>query len=400
MVIDSIESLANVTSGVVTGLQPLFEIVGLLVNVFNALPDEVQVLIGAFLGVSTTVNTVTGTFNSAIDTFNSVRTATTGLADNISDLATRYPLLAGAVGSVAAAYAGWEVGKWLGEHTALGDHTYALVEAIGEWILALRGVNDELANTNALERASGHLQDISERTGIAVTSMEEFNAAVDDGRLVFDQATQKWIAASDSMRALDDSATASAGGIKELGDGGDQASDALDTVGDSAEDAGRKANDSARGVGTLEGSLQELSKYEHLELAVSLQIAQLEADAAVAEASIESLGDTIQSTGDLLSTLFGELGNPDLGYWDRELIYEQIEKENAARQESLEMQRELTQATIDYYAARTDAISQGDSIVSVDGAGLQPHLEGFMWEILRAIQVRVNQDGLEMLLGV
>jgi len=35
----------------------------------------------------------------------------------------------------------------------------------------------------------------------------------------------------------------------------------------------------------------------------------------------------------------------------------------------------------------------------VDGAGLQPHLEAFMWEILRTIQVRVNQDGLEMLLG-
>jgi len=35
----------------------------------------------------------------------------------------------------------------------------------------------------------------------------------------------------------------------------------------------------------------------------------------------------------------------------------------------------------------------------VDGAGLQPHLEAFMWEILQTIQVRVNQDGLEMLLG-
>ena len=34
-----------------------------------------------------------------------------------------------------------------------------------------------------------------------------------------------------------------------------------------------------------------------------------------------------------------------------------------------------------------------------NGDGLQPHLEAFMWEILEAIQVRVNADGYEMLLG-
>ena len=38
-------------------------------------------------------------------------------------------------------------------------------------------------------------------------------------------------------------------------------------------------------------------------------------------------------------------------------------------------------------------------MIKVDGAGLQPHLEAFMWEVLKAIQVRVNADGLKMLLG-
>ena len=49
--------------------------------------------------------------------------------------------------------------------------------------------------------------------------------------------------------------------------------------------------------------------------------------------------------------------------------------------------------------AQTRAIDKGDSIIKVDGAGLQPHLEAFMWEILRQIQIRVNQDGLKLLLG-
>ena len=55
---------------------------------------------------------------------------------------------------------------------------------------------------------------------------------------------------------------------------------------------------------------------------------------------------------------------------------------------------------IEQLRAQTRAVDRGDSIIKVDGAGLQPHLEAFMWEILKTIQVRVNQDGLAMLLGV
>ena len=39
------------------------------------------------------------------------------------------------------------------------------------------------------------------------------------------------------------------------------------------------------------------------------------------------------------------------------------------------------------------------ALIKIDGAGLQPHLEAFMWEILRTIQTRVNADGLKLLLG-
>jgi hypothetical protein len=36
----------------------------------------------------------------------------------------------------------------------------------------------------------------------------------------------------------------------------------------------------------------------------------------------------------------------------------------------------------------------------VDGAGLQPHLEAIMFEILEALQVRVNAEGGDLLLGL
>ena len=80
-------------------------------------------------------------------------------------------------------------------------------------------------------------------------------------------------------------------------------------------------------------------------------------------------------------------------------IEDQIEKENQRRQEALNMQKKLVEAQIAQIRAQTQALEKGDSIIKVDGAGLKPHLEAFMREILRTIQVRVNADGLKMLLG-
>ncbi len=39
-------------------------------------------------------------------------------------------------------------------------------------------------------------------------------------------------------------------------------------------------------------------------------------------------------------------------------------------------------------------------MIKVDGTGLQPHLEAFMFEILNAIQVRANAEGANFLVGL
>jgi hypothetical protein len=105
--------------------------------------------------------------------------------------------------------------------------------------------------------------------------------------------------------------------------------------------------------------------------------------------------------GDLLGGLFALFkGYDTLSYAAIRAIESQIELENKRRQQALDLQKRLTEAQIEQMKARTKAIERSDALIKVDGAGLQPHLEAFMWEILRTIQVKVNQDGLEMLLGI
>lgn len=148
---------------------------------------------------------------------------------------------------------------------------------------------------------------------------------------------------------------------------------------------------------------EELAKMGHaetlkrIEQQTAVMVANIQADAQRIQAAYESLNTTIQSTGDLLGSLYGQLG--DMSGADYMLVKDQIELENERRQEALDLQKELTRAQIDEMRARTQAMVNGDALIKIDGAGLQPHLEAFMWEILRTIQTRVNQDGMQLLVG-
>lgn len=243
--------------------------------------------------------------------------------------------------------------------------------------------NKMLANLTASEKAAaaskdlaGAQADVSKNTGKVVPIIDALTGAV----IGFEQ-----------------NMTAGARGLTELGKSSSTATDALTKSKTQAEQAAKAAREYA-----LE--LEKLASNERIKLIeakVQLNVAQVEADTRRIEAVIDSLNVGIESTGTLLGGLFDNL--TDLASKPattaQRLIEEQIQQENELRLQEFELQKELTQAQIENLRAQAKALSNGDALIKVDGAGLQPHLEAFMWEILRAVQVRVNQDGLELLVG-
>ncbi|MDD2927059.1 hypothetical protein [Rhodoferax sp.] len=161
---------------------------------------------------------------------------------------------------------------------------------------------------------------------------------------------------------------------------------------DKAAEASKKWNEEV-------ARMDHAEKLKLIEQQTTITTARIQADAQTVKSAYESINVTIQSTGDLLGKLYGQLGNMNLSGTDYYLIRDQIEAESEARAEALKLQNELTRATIDEIKARTQSMLNGDAMIKIQGDGLQPHLEAFMWEILKAVQVRVNKDGLEMLLG-
>ena len=177
------------------------------------------------------------------------------------------------------------------------------------------------------------------------------------------------------------------GGLSVLGSGMDKTKD--------------KAKDAAKESDNFRIKMEEIASNErikNIEAYVSLNVADLEAQTKRVEAAFDSINTTINSTGDLIGSLFGDLGKADT--YTKLQIIEQIEAENKRRDAALELQKELTQAEIENIRAKTRALDRGDAIIKVEGTGLEPHLRAIMWEIFKEIRTTVNGTAKDYLLGL
>jgi TP901 family phage tail tape measure protein len=136
------------------------------------------------------------------------------------------------------------------------------------------------------------------------------------------------------------------------------------------------------------------------EIKSKIDIAQIEADTSRVEAAFNSVNTVFQSTAEVISSLSGALAGLEQGTYESYAIIDLMEEESARRQEALENQTKLTEAQIDYMAARTKAMESGQALISISGEGLQPELEAFMWKIIDQVQIRANAEGSDFLLGV
>jgi tape measure domain-containing protein len=191
---------------------------------------------------------------------------------------------------------------------------------------------------------------------------------------------------------------------QKLNKGGVDAGKGVDEQTKAMERAAKEAEKAQEKAAQFRLEMEKLASNERIKLIearVTLDVTNIQENTKRIQAMLESVDNTVNSTGDLLKTLFGNLSEfGTLDWGARRLVEQQIEAENNRRQAALEIQRKITEAQIAYLNAQTRSIDRGDALIKVDGAGLQPHLEAFMWEILRTIQVRVNNDGLKLLLGV
>lgn len=140
-------------------------------------------------------------------------------------------------------------------------------------------------------------------------------------------------------------------------------------------------------------------RIKRIEASVSLDIAEAQANADKVIALSETISSNFGESTGLMKDLFGLFSEAD-NFREKWKLSDQIKNENKIRDEQIKLQKKLTEAEVAYIKQKTRNLAKGDAMIKVNGDGLAPHLEAFMFEILENIQTKVNADGEEMLLGL
>lgn len=441
--------LSSYVSGVIDSFKPLFDQLAGVADGLDGVDSSIFKTAGEMAGFVTQANLLAGGLNSLLPALEALVAILllrqgAGLLGAMSSAAAGAAGLAASLGSAglvaAAGAAGYGVGTLLvepindmvsamtGSQTTLGSWIYDLLNGgdaaadLGEKTTgAADGVETlgasatvaadgaDLMCTKAEEAAKGMdglgeaVTDASGAVKDSKNPFESANAAMlavfaasekaADGSTKLAAATGEASKGITGVKTIIDETTGKVIGYEQAMTKGGAATKAIAEDTKKAEEATRKWNEEVAKM-----NFQE--KLKLIESQTKITTATIEADAKKTVAAFESIGASITSTGEVLQTLFGQMDKfGDMGWAERRLIEEQIDKENEHRDRAFELQKEMTEAQIAQMKAQTDALLKGDGLIKIDGAGLKPHLEAFMWEILSEIQVKVNKDGLKMLLG-
>jgi TP901 family phage tail tape measure protein len=144
-------------------------------------------------------------------------------------------------------------------------------------------------------------------------------------------------------------------------------------------------------------SLASNERIKVIESRVKLNIAEVEANAKIAVAIIEGISQTYTADTSLIGDLMAQVTD-GYSFADKTRIA-MVNASNQRVEELHQAQMRLVGAQVEYMREKTRAISAGDPIVTINADGLKPHLEAFMWEVLKEIQVKMAYDGGDMLTG-
>lgn len=327
--------------------------------------------------------------------------------DAATDLGTKTTEAAGGVDKLGTSAAG------------VADDTDLMCTKAEEAAKGMDGLGNAVGGTDDI------LQNANKTTGLVIASYEELEGLAASGAIVWDKTSLSFKTAEEWAKKLAAATNDTSEGTKKLAAATGEASKGItgvktiidETTGKVigyeqamtkggaatkaiAEDT-KKAEEATRKWAEEVAKMNFQEKLKLIESQTKITTATIEADAKKMAAAFESIGTAITSTGEVLQTLFGQMEKfGDMDWSARRLIEDQIEKENKLRQDAFELQKKLTEVQIKQMEAQTEALLKSDGLIKIDGAGLKPHLEAFMWEILKEIQVKVNKDGLKMLLGV
>jgi TP901 family phage tail tape measure protein len=286
-VVDSFESLNHVISGIIDAWRPVVKGFIAGTEAFNGLDGSAKKTVGQFLGLAQIFETLKGAVISgadALDTIGKAMQAIAGIQASQQIVAIATALGGATFAAGAAALA------------AVGFAIKANADAWQEYKARQDSVADSTEHLKASQTGiKDKLEEISKSTGIAVNSMDELNKAVDDGRLVFNEASGAYEKAGSGVRDYDAEVAAAS-------KSGTWFADAVNDVAKSLGVANEAATDAAGTFATLAeaeaAALKEIDKGHTTSITFADGLYTLHSVQKQAAESSKELGDATKNSAE------------------------------------------------------------------------------------------------------
>ena len=440
-IISGIEALINTTAGIVTGLGPFFEGLAEIADKMLDVEGNTFETIGQIAGLGTGINliaqqipNITGTlniFSGAIGLLSLTRLpGLITLLSGAGGLVSSFAALAGPVIAVTALFAALQgdsgLGGWLRDNSTLFN---SFGQAIDNTLLKFSDY--DMAAINLRQRQG----EANVELGHAIVALHDMGTELDDlpdqtpvnvfwdnlGQFVVDGETVHFIIDGIPATKTIEIAIDSDDAVVQA----NQAWNTIYTTIDGQEIA--IPVKTTTDAGNLEDSKQKIeaaTPSERITIAriegdISIELAQIEAQAEVLQTAFEwqarldiaeveagaqrletvatLIGESFQSTGEVLGAIVGALA--DASGYNALVIREALEQESRRRDELLVLQRDLTQAEIDLTRARTTRLESGGGLITIEASGVYPELELVLQSIIERAQIQANSEGIAFLLG-
>lgn len=430
-IIDSMAALNNITAGIIDGMKPFLKLIGEGIEKFGELDEKTADITGKLLGLATGFNEILKHTKGIAAFFATLASAT--LVRAVGNISALVGSLGGLVPALAVLSVGaLAAGAGVGLGYLASEMDDKITSSVGKAIDSFNELGSSIFGyQTSAQKAAEEQEILNKKINAAQEFAKKGTETVDAlSHALTDSANAalSWGGAEALSKQLDDWGISQKGWIKENGAwinvkykaeleakslAKTQAE--LDSLGTEIkigmeEEARLKVEEELKALTEakkIEFDLQvEKIKAQadiittSLEWEAKLDIAQVEAATEDLKTVFNSADNSISSTGAAISNLFSLFAEGELGFQETFQLESQLRAEEKRRQDAFELQKKLTEQQIKLNDLRMARLDRGDALITIDGAGLQPHLEGFMWEILEAIQIRATSEGAEFLLGI
>jgi TP901 family phage tail tape measure protein len=444
-IIDSFKTLIEVTKGIVEGFEPLLKGIGKFVDDCIGADSKTKEFAGNILGLATSINTlsehmgiVKGVFAiftgaALIDCITGVK-ALAGAADvalipalqRMAAVCMEFMLSPAGLVAMGVAMAGFTAYAIIQKGTLdnLADSHNANAKALNQSTLAM--LDAGLASGKLTQAQHDHLiQSLGLVDGIQKVqeATEKNTDAMGNSIPTYQQVIDQIKATRTNLDGMNDKKVITIG-VQADGSTIDKVGNiliekfpddrtmtitnivngvALKNVSDTIEKEIPKEKTMEIMAKIDEVKIKEQSAIiqKSVEWKAKVDIAQIESAAKIIETAFKSVDATIADTGKVITADLGVFATlTQAGRGGTAFMEQQITDENRRRDAALELEKKLVEAQVDNMKARTNAMQSGQAMIQIDGKGLQPQLEAFMFEVLKAIQIRANAEGAQYLVGM